>query len=70
VPEPIYYHISIQFYILIIENDVIIKDIVATTTDNQIKISWKLVNAYQHDTIVVNAPFTYVVRFKVMEIVF
>lgn len=68
--EPIGYHISIQYYILIIENDVIIKDIVATTTDNKIKISWKLVNAYQHDQIVVNAPFTYVVRFKVIEIVF
>ncbi|KAL4084644.1 hypothetical protein QTP88_027571 [Uroleucon formosanum] len=57
-----------SFIPLITKNDVIIKDIVATTIDNNIKISWKLVNAYQQDTIVVNAPFTYVVKFKLQRI--
>jgi hypothetical protein len=60
--------ISIKYYIVNIENDISIKDIVATTTDDKIKISWKLKNTYQQD-IIVNEPFTYIVKFKVIEIV-
>lgn len=57
-----------SFTPLITRNDVIIKDLVATSIDNTIKISWKLENANQQDTIVVNEPFTYVVRYKLQRI--
>ncbi|XP_060850877.1 uncharacterized protein LOC132929506 isoform X2 [Rhopalosiphum padi] len=56
-----------SFTPLITKNDVSIKDIVATTTDDKIKISWKLKNTYQQD-IIVNEPFTYIVKFKLQRI--
>lgn len=60
--SPIY-----SFTPLITKNDVSIKDIIATTDDDKIKIFWKLKNVYQQDTIV-NEPFTYVVKFKLQRI--
>uniref|UniRef100_A0A2H8TRV2 Tyrosine-protein kinase receptor Tie-1 n=1 Tax=Melanaphis sacchari TaxID=742174 RepID=A0A2H8TRV2_9HEMI len=56
-----------SFIPLITKNDVSIKDLVATTTDDKIKISWKLKNVYEQHTIV-HEPFTYIIRFKLHRI--
>ncbi|XP_016657825.1 uncharacterized protein LOC100161662 isoform X1 [Acyrthosiphon pisum] len=56
-----------SFTPLMTENDVSIKDIVVTTYNKTIKISWKLGNAYRYDA-TVNKPIKCVLRYKLQRI--